>query len=88
MYMLANLINIVFVIMYWLIFIRVLISWIRPKVRDPFVYKLIKLVYDLTEPVLEPIRRLIPTGAGIDFSPFVALILLNIVKGILIDILL
>lgn len=88
MYLLADLINLAFMIFNWLIVIRVIISWVRPKVRDPRVYKLIKLVYDLTEPVLEPIRRLMPTGVGIDFSPFVALILMNIVQGLLIDILL
>jgi YggT family protein len=55
---------------------RVLFSWIRP---DPTIW-LVRLVYDITEPILDPIRRALPLVGGIDFSPFVALLLLDLAE--------
>ena len=65
-----------------ILFIRVIISWIRPNPYHPFV----RLVYQVTEPVLEPIRRVIPPiGMGLDISPVVAFILISIIKRIIIS---
>lgn len=74
---------------YFLIFVRVIISWL--PVRDNNV--IIKLVYSLTEPILAPIRKLIyksPLGGSglmIDFSPIIAWILIELIKRILISLL-
>ena len=56
-----------------LIIARVVISWIANQSRHP----LIPLIYQLTEPVLRPISRLIPPLGGIDLSPLFALIALR-----------
>jgi len=56
-----------------LIIARVIISWIANQSRHP----LIPLIYQLTEPVLRPIGRLIPPLGGIDLSPLFALIALR-----------
>jgi YggT family protein len=56
-----------------LIIARVIISWIANQSRHP----LIPLIYQLTEPVLRPISRLIPPLGGIDLSPLFALIALR-----------
>jgi len=53
-----------------LIIAMVLVSWLGRRARHP----LIPLLYQLTEPVLRPIRRAIPPIAGIDLSPLFALI--------------
>lgn len=53
-----------------LIIARVIISWIANQSRHP----LIPLIYQLTEPVLRPINRLLPTMGGVDLSPLFALI--------------
>jgi YggT family protein len=61
-----------------LILIRALISWVNPDPYNPIV----QVLYRSTEPLLRPFRRLLPpwrTG-GIDFSPFVATLLLVFVK--------
>ena len=57
-----------------LIIARVIISWIANQSRHP----LIPLIYQLTEPVLRPISRLIPALGGIDLSPLFALIALRL----------
>ena len=56
-----------------LIIARVIISWIASQSRHP----LIPLIYQLTEPVLRPISRLVPPLGGVDLSPLFALIALR-----------
>ena len=55
---------------FFLIIIMVILSWVGRSWRHPVV----PLVYQLTEPVLRPIRRVIPAIGGIDLSPLFALI--------------
>ncbi len=42
-----------------------------------------RLLLDLTEPILAPIRRLMPTTGGLDFSPTIVLILLVVLQNVL-----
>jgi YggT family protein len=55
---------------FFLIIVSVILSWLGQGLKHPFV----PLVYQLTEPVLRPIRKVIPPIAGIDLSPLFALI--------------
>ena len=64
---LAYLLNIALTVMYWLILVRALISWVNP---DPF-NPIVQFLQRVTEPVLEPIRRLMPPLA-FDLSPMIA----------------
>lgn len=60
----------------WIVIIRVLISWVNPDPHNPIV----RILTQLTEPVLRPIRRYMPRGVMIDFSPiivFMAIIFLQ-----------
>jgi YggT family protein len=52
-------------------------SWIRPDPYHPFV----RFIYKITEPVLEPIRRILPTGGiGLDLSPLIVFLLLHLLQ--------
>lgn len=53
-----------------LIIVEVILSWVGGGMRHP----IIPLIYQLTRPVLAPIRRVVPPLAGIDLSPLVAII--------------
>jgi YggT family protein len=44
-----------------------------------------RLLIDLTEPILAPVRRLMPAGGGIDFSPTIVLILLVILQRFIVS---
>ena len=67
-----------------IIIIRVLFSWIRVDEYHPVA----QWIYRLTEPLLEPIRRMLPTGRiGIDFSPFLLLLALSLVRRMVFSIL-
>lgn len=49
---------------------------------DPY-QPLMQVIFRLTEPVLAPIRAILPQGGGLDFSPMVAMILLMILQSVL-----
>jgi YggT family protein len=53
----------------WIIIIRALLSWVNPDPWNPIV----RFLYQVTEPVLRPIRQRLPS-AGIDFSPVVVIL--------------
>ena len=62
------------------ILIQVILSWVAPGTYNP----LIGLVYKIAEPALAPARRILPSVSGIDFSPLVALIVLQLLKILLV----
>jgi YggT family protein len=56
------------------ILIRVLLSWFPINPSNP----LVRLIFDITEPVLAPFRRVIPTIGMIDLSPLAAILVLGV----------
>jgi len=55
---------------------RALFSWLPPRWRANEVYA---FVVAATEPVLRPVRRALPTRGGVDWSPLLVLILLDLI---------
>ena len=55
------------------IIIRILLSWFRIDPRN----SLVAFLYDITEPILQPLRRVIPRMGMFDLSPLVALLLIQ-----------
>ncbi|WPM32397.1 YggT family protein [Hydrogenobacter sp. T-2] len=62
-----------------LIFIHAIGSWI-PKVRESKLYEVLD---SLISPILNPIRRVLPSTGGFDFSPLVLLFILYLIKHLL-----
>ena len=58
---------------------RVLLSYAEPRGRSSVSQFLVMV----TEPVLGPVRRFLPSGGGLDFSPFVVVIVIGMVVGLL-----
>jgi len=81
-------VDIFFDVIFYLILARVILSWIRVNPYNPIV----RFVYQVTDPILMPFQnliwRLLPPGRGIyiDFSPLVAIIVLQIVRNIVVSI--
>lgn len=65
----------------WVIIAAAVISWVAPNPYNPVV----RLLHRLTEPVLAPIRQLLPPWKtfGLDFSPMVVILLIQWVVPIL-----
>jgi YggT family protein len=88
-YAIISLLNLVFEILTLLIFVDVIGSWIlamRVQLPDS-IRRLLSLVHSITGPILEPARRLIPPIGGLDLSPFVTLIALQVLQRLLISVL-
>ncbi len=66
-------INLFVLVFNFLLLARVLMSWIMPGSTNWFS----RLIFELTEPVLAPVRKLLPSSSGIDFSPLVTFFLLQ-----------
>ena len=76
-YFIVKLLNVYIII----ILIRVILSWVRPNPYNPFV----QVIYKLTEPVLAPIRRIVPPiGGTIDISPIILFFIIYVIMSILI----
>lgn len=88
MFILSNLLNAIAKILdillsffMWVIIIRALVSWVNPDPYNPIVQFLTRV----TEPILHPIRKLIPTySIGIDLSPLIAILIIYFMKSFLV----
>jgi YggT family protein len=80
---LAHILEIVLTIFYWLILLRALISWVDANPVNPIV----QFLYNTTEPVLAPLRKIMPVNYrfGIDFSPLVAFLIIVFIKSFLVS---
>jgi YggT family protein len=72
---LVAIIDIVAQLIFLLILARAIVSWIQVDRSHPIV----KFIYDVTEPILAPIRNLLPQTGMMDFSPLIVLLLLNLI---------
>ena len=67
-------------VIYWMILIRALLSWVNPDPMNPIV----QFLERFTEPILAPIRRVLPTMV-IDISPIIAFLLIVFLKSFLVQ---
>lgn len=74
-----QLVNTAFNVLIWLIFGRCILSFVRHNPYQP----VIKFIYDITEPVMAPFRRLLPVSGGIDFSPILAILAITLVQKLI-----
>ena len=77
---LVNFIELLVLVLNLAIFGRAIMSWISPTGKDP----LSSVLYQVTEPILKPVRQIMPSTGVLDLSPLVALILLNVVTYFLV----
>ena len=71
-------INIIFNFVYYTLITRVLLSWFPSTPRNKFT----RFIYDVTEPLLSPIRTIIPiNNSRFDFSAIILFIVLSFLKS-------
>lgn len=68
-----------------LILVRIVFSFVQVSPYHPTWGPVYRFVYNATEPLLGPIRRMLPPMGGLDFSPMVLLILADILRRLLIS---
>ena len=77
----ARILDIALTAYYWIIIVRAIVSWVNPDPWNPIV----QFLQRATEPVLAPIRRILPTWrVGIDFSPLIAILAVIFIQQFLV----
>lgn len=84
MFLLIEIINLVFRLYSYAILARIVLSWI-PLERNNLV---VQFIYKITEPILAPFRIILPLGGmGLDLSPIIVFFLINLLQRAIINIL-
>jgi YggT family protein len=71
-------------IVWWLIIASVVASWLVAfgvvNTRNDVVYRILDILNRVTDPILRPIRRLIPPMGGLDLSPMIVLLIIYVLQ--------
>jgi YggT family protein len=79
---LARIVDIALTLYMWIIIFRAVISWVN---ADPH-NKIVIFLYRVTEPVLRPVRRIIPLrNVGIDLSPIIVILIILFLQYFLVE---
>ena len=83
-YAIVDTVDVALTLLTWAIIIRAVLSWIRPNPSHPAV----RFLNRITDPILQPIQSIIPNFSGLDLSPIVAILLIQVVQNLLLKMLL
>lgn len=90
-YALVYAVNSLFKIVNLMIIVRVFASWIPGLYNNSFFSGILNVIHTLTDPILEPIRRLLSKSSfgnmPIDFSPVIAILALDVIQRVILTIL-
>jgi YggT family protein len=75
----ARVLDVILFLYTWIIFVRAIISWVNPDPWNPIV----QFLHRVTEPILQPIRRLMPFGP-MDFSPIIVFVIIIFLRSFLV----
>lgn len=77
---LATIINLILGAYIWVIIGRAIVSWVNADPANPIV----RFVYEVTEPLLARIRRVIPIFGGVDFTPMILIIAIMFLQSFIV----
>ena len=71
----------------WLLIASAILSWLIPfnvvNTRNQFVAAVAEFLYRITEPVLAPIRNLMPNLGGLDISPIIVILIIMLIERVI-----
>jgi YggT family protein len=76
---LADLVSLVLNVLTIAVIIRALLSWFDPMFRTPVG----RIIFEVTEPIIRPIRQFVPSVGMFDLSPIIALLILRVMESFL-----
>jgi YggT family protein len=74
-----NVLDLIVKIYFWSVIAVVVVSWIAPQSSHPAI----QLVAQITEPVMRPVRSVMPSLGGLDLSPIIVFLILNVISVVL-----
>ncbi|BAP15576.1 membrane protein [Alcanivorax sp. 97CO-5] len=69
-YTLQELVSLILNYVFWAVLIRVILSWVAPDPYNPMV----RVIVQVTEPIMAPVRKMLPPMGGFDLSPLIVLL--------------
>ena len=76
----VNFLQLLIGVLWLLIVARVIVSWLAPTGGGG----LVAFIYQATEPILSPIRRIVPPSAGLDWAPLIAMVMLGLLLQVVV----
>lgn len=74
-----NVLGLIVKIYFWSVIAVVVVSWVAPGSHHPAI----QLVAQITEPVMRPVRNVMPAIGGLDLSPIVVFLILNVISVVI-----
>ncbi|MEP1216726.1 MAG: YggT family protein [Marinobacter sp.] len=74
-----NVLDLIVKIYFWSVIAVVVVSWIAPHSNHPAI----QLVAQITEPVMRPVRSVMPSLGGLDLSPIIVFLILNVISVVI-----
>lgn len=74
-----NVLGLIVKIYFWSVIAVVVVSWIAPQSGHPAI----QLVAQITEPVMKPVRSVMPSMGGLDLSPIIVFLILNVISVVI-----
>ena len=74
-----NVLDLIVKIYFWSVIAVVVVSWIAPQSNHPAI----QLVAQITEPVMRPVRNVMPSLGGLDLSPIIVFLILNVISVVI-----
>jgi YggT family protein len=74
-----NVLGLIVTIYFWSVIAVVVVSWIAPGSNHPAI----QLVAQITEPVMRPVRNLMPSMGGLDLSPIIVFLILSVIRQVI-----
>ncbi len=74
-----NVLDLIVTIYFWSVIAVVVVSWIAPGSNHPAI----QLVAQITEPVMRPVRNIMPSMGGLDLSPIIVFLILNVLQVVI-----
>jgi YggT family protein len=74
-YSMLKLVMLLLQMYFFFLFVQAILSWVGPGVSNPAA----NILWSLDEPILRPIRRVVPAFSGLDFSPLVGMVLIRLI---------
>ena len=81
----TRLVNLLFTLVSFTILARIIMTLVVSFISDPppVLVSITQALVQVTEPILAPIRRVLPTFGTLDFSPLVAILLLSLIQALI-----
>jgi YggT family protein len=76
----VNFFQLLITVLMLLVIARVIVSWVAPSGGGGMV----AFIYQATEPLLAPIRRLVPPSGGLDWAPLIAMLVLGLLLRVVV----